>query len=149
MNQERVLEILRGERSSADLLKYLLLASDEIFETQMPLHEGNLKERVFEVILQRFETLVFAKPFLHKLALFSIPQILNAPGEICSFLSLTQKHIGDDFPETFKIALLGIFIKLYPTFLQDETQDLGALMAELDQTLNFFKPFVNLFLLKV
>ena len=149
MNKEKVLEILKGDHPKDDLLKYLLILSDEILESQMPLHEGSLKERVFEIILQRFETISFAKSFLNEVNLFSIPQILNASGEIYTFLNLTQKHIGHDFPEVGKIGLLGIFIKVYPTFLNDKTSDLCSLMSELDQILNSLKPFVNLFLLKL
>jgi hypothetical protein len=147
MSQEKILEILCDGADDADLLKLLLLHSDEILKTQMPFSEGALKERVFEVILQRFETLNFAKIFLKDYTSFSPAQLLNAAGQVCSFLDLTQKHIGNDFPEVGKFALTGIFIKLYPIYIKDETSDLSVLMAELDQILNSLKPFVNLFLL--
>ncbi len=129
-------------------LKLLLKASMEMESAPSPL-EGTLRERVFESILQRFESIEFAKDLLKEHDFLCPKQFFNAFDEGVKFLDFLKKQIGEGFPHSGKIALIGILIKLYPTFLSDNSPDMSALMAELDQTLNSLQPFVNLFMLDI
>ena len=127
-------------------LKLLLMASME--SEPSPL-EGTLKERVFEAVLRQFESIGFAKDLLKSHDFLCPKQFFNAFDQNLIFLDFLKEQIGPDFPKGGKVALMGIFIKLYPTFLSDDTSDMSALMAELDQTLNSLQPFVNLFVLDI
>lgn len=127
-----------------NVLKLLLMVSME--SDPSPL-DGTLKERVFEAILRQFESIEFAKDLLKSHDFLCPKQFFNAFDQGLKFLDFLKTQIGSDFPQAGKVALMGIFIKLYPTFLSDDTPDMSVLMAELDQTLNSLQPFVNLFML--
>jgi hypothetical protein len=144
MIREQLIEALKNR--SDDSLKFLLLASFQ--NTGEPV-EGTLKERVFESVLQRFEAIEFARPFLKDHNFLCPKQFFNAFDGISFFLESMKKEIGDDFPEAGKLALIGVFVKLYPVFLEDTSPDLSALMSQLDQILNSLQPFVNLFMFNV
>lgn len=159
MIQDLFLKILKKEGLSQEekeiypspdhLLKILLLSSDELFAENEIDTQGSLRERVFEVVIQRFETLIHARPFLKQFenSYFLCPQqLLNSYVQLKDFLTLTQKHIGHDFPDAGKLVLLGVMVKMYPIFLNDDSPDLSQLMAELDDILASFKPFVKFFL---
>jgi hypothetical protein len=118
-----------------------LSKSDEIFEGLTPLSQGNLKDRVFQAILERLDT--FPKEKLNLCDIFSHPT------NICKFINLTAKYIGPDFPEAGKPFLIWIFMTIYPVFLEDDTQDSSKLMASLDQILNSLKPFVNFYMVNL
>lgn len=119
---------------------------DEFIEKlkQLDLPNGSLKDKVFEVLMFCFEAL---NPEKHKFKeqFFSMDAFLNCD-HLCDIKKLSKVvtlKMGNDFMEVYNLAIIGIFIKTYPVFLSDETPDLSKVMAELDQNLDFLKPFVN------
>ena len=111
---------------------------------QLALPNGSLKDKVFEVLMFCFEALNPEK-YTFKEQFFSVDTFLDCDrlSDIKKISKVVTLKMGGDFMEVYNLAIIGIFIKTYPIFLADDTPDLSKVMAELDQNLDFLKPFVN------
>jgi hypothetical protein len=125
--------VLRALGRRADLAM-LDIAPDELLEM-------SLKERVFEILMRRFEALEFAKPALRRLRREPSPEAwLGALGSLKRAMRLVVEA-SDAAPTAARGALAGaaltaVYLQTGRIWLDDDTPDRARTLAELDKRLD-------------